>query len=456
MNKKRIHIRYPSFAKARGPGYWSRPYNLWASRRSFLRSDYSNEWRYTFGETDSPDRSASFQSLLEPGKNLPEEFRFVIIGDTGEGDCSQYGLIPLLRYLKPEFMIIIGDLANPAGRIDKKGNRDDDDYLAGFFEPYRDFKIPIWSVPGNHEYYAPGHGKEYYDTFCTRKYAERWARHGLRFVPQPGTYWELEHPDIPIVILGLDTGKAGNLDGSRRSFGKKVPDHKQYKWLEERLTRAERDNKHVIILFHIPALSGWKLKKELGRKLGLQKLHRIIASHSCVGHVICGHDHNFQEYSLEKFNAFMREQYDFTPVDKSSFKYVINGGGGSALHATDFKGKYKTERLFPDAEQWKEYSGLGSRMLRSLKVGKTFLAKVVFALDRSSKGDADSPKFLSFILASLKKNTEGGLDFSLEPVWMEDIQLLYKNLPEGTEVDVLDENPSLYINEVKRCLQKPI
>ena len=117
-----LRFKFDSFAENRGPGFWLRPANL-ISNRTFLRTDNSNEWRYTYGQPDPPDRSKSFSELLDPDKSISTGFKFVILGDTGEGDKSQYSLLPLLNYFKPDFMVIIGDLANPAGRISKENNR---------------------------------------------------------------------------------------------------------------------------------------------------------------------------------------------------------------------------------------------------------------------------------------------------------------------------------------------
>ena len=69
-----------------------------------------------------------------------------ILGDTGEGDTSQYALLPLLHAANPDLIIINGDVAYPAGELD--------DFVEGFFRPYTGFGIPIWATAGNHEYYS--------------------------------------------------------------------------------------------------------------------------------------------------------------------------------------------------------------------------------------------------------------------------------------------------------------
>lgn len=447
-----VEFRFPSFAQDRGIGYWLRPRNIIASRNDLFRKDNSNSWRYTFGPAFPPDRSVPFSRLLEPGPPARNGFRFIIIADTGEGDRSQYGLLPLLYTLRPRFMIIIGDLANPAGRIDEKGDRNKDDYLAGFFEPYRNFGIPIWSLPGNHEYYGHGQGREYHETFCTKKYALRWSDHGLRQVTQPGTYWELKEADSPVVVIGLDTGKKGNLDGHKGflGIGGKMPaDHEQYRWLEERLTLSDREKKNTLVLFHMPALNkGKKSEKHMNT------LYRILASHQCVKNIICGHEHNFQEYSADVVGRFLEQEFGCqNPI--LGQKHVVSGGGGSALHATNFKpGRYPVSRIFPDADQWKAYLREGAAILQGSPLAKNFIGKIVMMVNRAYKGDGDLTRFLSFLVVDVAAKDATPLDepYKLRPVWMEDLQRLYPPQMTG-EVDIMDRNPVLYEPEVERCLK---
>jgi hypothetical protein len=450
-----VKFRFPSFAKDRGPGFWLKPANLWASRR-FLRRDDSNAWREAFGPADppaSPGRSKSFADLLAPGR-LPEEgFRFVILGDTGEGDRSQYSLLPLLRGLKPDFMVIVGDLANPAGRIDDGGSRDRDDYLAGFFEPYRDLRIPIWSVPGNHEYYAKGRGREYFDSFCTRAHVKRWEDHGLRFVPQPGTYWELKSPGVPFVLLGVDTGMAGRLDGYRR-FWRTIPgDARQHAWLEERLSLADREGRRAVVLFHIPALA----KQKSDKAVRLKTLYRILAAHRSVSHVVCGHDHNYQEYAPSTFARFAEREAGAAASVREAPVHIVAGGGGSALHGTDYPSRaYPAARLFPSAAEWREHASLGNRIIARIGLGRTPVGRISALLQKDALADADEFRYLSFLLVDWDPRArDAGTGLSVRPVFMTDLRDLFAHLQDGV-VDIMDPDPSLDQEGVRRAVQNPL
>src|SRR6267154_3919582 len=95
-------VEYPPFAKNRGPGFWLKPQNWFAARRA-LRFDKSNDWRDANERAISTpppgmwSRTTSIETLVP--KNPGDEIRVIVLADTGEGDRSQYGLLPLIRAL---------------------------------------------------------------------------------------------------------------------------------------------------------------------------------------------------------------------------------------------------------------------------------------------------------------------------------------------------------------------
>lgn len=298
--KLMARIVWHKFGEARGRRFWLRPTNLWKSRRK-LRVDRSREWRHSFGTSAieyGHDRSARFSRLI--GKEKLNSFRVVILGDTGEGDRSQYALVPLIKAVKPDLMIINGDVAYPSGDVHQDDNKND--YVCGFFRPYQGFQCPIWAVPGNHEYYSHRNGREFFEIFCTEKYSQLWAKYEMKLVPQPGTYWEIKEPEhpLPLSIIGIDTGMRGDLDN----------DSRQMDWLEQRLASAEADRCKAVILFHIPALVGGEHKKDTA----LRRLHRLVARFPCVRLVAAAHEHNHQEYSPATFARYLQEVHLFSDV----------------------------------------------------------------------------------------------------------------------------------------------
>jgi 3',5'-cyclic AMP phosphodiesterase CpdA len=442
-----VKLEFPRYPKNRGPLYWTRDANLWAGRRR-LRADDSNNWRYDFereyrnpapalssfgpppaGATDPSARIRPISALLEPGKAPGTKIRFLLLGDTGEGDHSQYGLLPVIRAIQPDFLIINGDIAYPAGELQ--------DFEEGFFDPYRDLRVPIWAVPGNHEYYSGDHGATFYELFCTRLHEDRWTRSGLRSVPQPGTYWELREEAAPagadsagrLVVIGVDSGQTGNLDGkislARRfgelfdkSVGHAAGDRRQYDWLEERLQVADREQAKVIICFHIPSLVDGKHHGDIG----LVRLHQMIASHPSVRLVVAAHIHSYQQYSPDTFGKYLAEvigRSTSTPPH-----YIVCGNGGAGLSRSDFPNKpFATSGRCPDEKEWAAYVRDSKLWLsRYPKVRSGLVGKLARLVDRALGADPDEPRFLSMVLVEVDPALSPSDRIKVIPVWVRDLE----------------------------------
>ncbi len=477
-------VEYPKFARNRGAGFWINPVNWVASRRKF-RADYSREWRKT-NEAAIPNntlseplpRTRSLEYLgLFPTESKP--IRIVILGDPGDGDKSQHGLLPLIRSLEPDFMILNGDVAYPSGR--------ERDYKEGFFEPYNDLGIPIWAVPGNHEYYSPRKGAEFVEVFCGHQ-EELWQRFGLKFVRQPGTYWELmgTNGQPELSIIGIDSGHSGNLDTGKDS------DADQMSWLKERLTEADKHARKVILLFHIPLLVNGKIDG----KAKLVRLHQMIASHSCVKAVICGHEHNFQKYSDEVFRAALEKIGGVTPVGKAPV-YFVSGGGGAFLAvppdrealAKEADKAFLFEEVWPDLATWEAFTGASVGMglwrsgwervknslpiktqakaqlgkggflndvvasarkrLAGTKFSRTGLDQMLAFMQEAEFLDPDKASYLSLLLVEIYPNTT-----TITPVLMPELEMIYD--PKVTHVAIQNTNPLPDPKLVDQCKGKPI
>jgi Calcineurin-like phosphoesterase len=79
----------------------------------------------------------------------PGDFSFLVIGDPGEGDASQYALIS--RYLElghredVKFLVVASDVIYPPGAME--------DYESNFYLAFQGFAKPIYAVPGNHDWF---------------------------------------------------------------------------------------------------------------------------------------------------------------------------------------------------------------------------------------------------------------------------------------------------------------
>ncbi len=436
-------LEFPEAVGKRGVGFWLRPANLLAARRK-LRRDFSADWRSNLQgvvNPQNPKRSVSFDRLVTT-RRVEDGFKFLILADTGEGDYSQYGLLPLIRFLKPDFMIINGDTAYPAGSAE--------DFEEGFFKPYQNLGIPIWAVPGNHEYYSPECCREFYDVFCTLAHARKWEDYGLRLVPQPGLNWELRGPEgMPLVVLGVDSGMKGNLDGKGLCAR---PDDDQLRWLCERLEESQAAGLKVIILFHIPALvRGNADVKEM------TSLHRVISSYPCVRLVACGHEHNYQRYTKEEFARFVAEECGARAPLPAQPEYIVCGGGGAYLQQTTFpEGTYAVAYKYPTEEEWRSHVKTGRRVVDKVGLAKWPIGLLAAMFDKASLSDDDKPKFLSFLQVEVKPvpgPSAAQMEVEVTPVFMDNLVKLYGDPPPDIVARVDDPNPRLEAAQVAQCLQ---
>ncbi|MGH3012742.1 MAG: metallophosphoesterase family protein [Gaiellaceae bacterium] len=127
---------------------WISPKPLWESR-----NDKIARW---LGDTTHHERMRWVEAQRRKGVDpkLPitrwaddEKIAFMILGDPGEGDDSQYQVLRPLRATSADtdFTFIVSDVIYPAG--------DWHEYRAKFYWPYKGLPGPIYAVPGNHDWY---------------------------------------------------------------------------------------------------------------------------------------------------------------------------------------------------------------------------------------------------------------------------------------------------------------
>ena len=282
---------------------------------------------------------------------------FMIIGDTGEQDASQYVVCPPLsdavREHSPGFVMIMSDVIYPAGHVD--------DYVDGVYRPYRGesphFRVdaPLLAIPGNHDWYDGLAGFMYH--FCDRErlppdaytppkptarsllarpFRILWRRptdptpqtrqhHDRPVIPghaltgpirQPGPYYAIDTDHLRIVAI--DTGIDGNLDAE------------QGEWLK----RVSADRKPKILLTGKPLLVNATLRPcwigEPQRDRARESVWELV-NDPANGYVatIGGDVHNFQHY--DRGVEFGR---DAAAGPAGPRHHVVCGSGGAYMHAT--------------------------------------------------------------------------------------------------------------------------
>jgi hypothetical protein len=309
---------------------WLRPSVLWASRNDVLAhllGDPAHRIRRRWVASQVA-RGADRRMRIDRTSLTGEEFSFLVIGDPGEGDMSQYAVVPGLNRIGAgsAFAILCSDVIYPTGV--------GDDYDRKFFQPYQAYSAPIYAVPGNHDWYDGLGG--FMRIFCDapllpkdtaakpRLFSRARLREALwsptRLIneealttartrrgqtgqqgTQPGPYWVLDTG--PLRIIGIDTGIAGDIDADQGA------------WLRE--------------------VSAGPVPKILitGKPIYVSNRHKPgpIEGGGTVDEIVCdpannyvavigGDIHNYQRYPVR--------------VGDRVIQYIVAGGGGAFMHAT--------------------------------------------------------------------------------------------------------------------------
>jgi hypothetical protein len=286
------------------------------------------------------------------------ESSFIVLGDPGEQDASQYAVVPALLSQQADvgFMVICSDVIYPSGDVN--------DYVAGYYRPYEDFARPIFAIPGNHDWYDGLNGFMWHfcgaealggDDYISTSYSIRerlaralWRRgskpdrdrlvpwrnrhapHGQPWRPrQPGPYWAIETADL--LVVGIDTGITGELDREQGDWLLRMSEHPKPKILltgKPLLVDRAHDPCEIFYKAGAPSLGDFPTVDSIVR-------HRDFKYVATIG----GDIHNYQHYRVRL--------PDGDPLD-----YVVSGGGGaymSATHPISPEGEIRADPRHPDA-----------------------------------------------------------------------------------------------------------
>lgn len=304
---------------------WFHPRTLWRSRNEILAGlfgDPSGEVRRRWMK-EQRARGVDGDLRIAPG--LGKSFNFLLLGDPGEGDDSQYAVVPGLLQVGADtsFAVIASDVIYPTGA----GN----EYPDKFFRPYKDYQAPIYAIPGNHDWYdgLGGFMRVFCDAPPLKPRPDRglrgllWrkpepidedtlaAARKLRGSPaqqavQPAPYWAIESESL--LIVGVDTGIRGTIDAEQTAWLRRTSLDPRPKIL---ITGKPIYTRNV----HKPsALEGGGTIDDIVR----DPAHRYVAA-------IGGDVHNYQRYPVR--------------VGDRVIQYIVSGGAGAFMHATHTIGR---------------------------------------------------------------------------------------------------------------------
>ena len=294
-------------------GMW----NSWASSRTDI-------WRGAMVRavlaTDAARDPSSAFAVRPDG--VGDDFSFIVIGDTGEGDASQEvlrdQLLAVANHPDVRFVVISSDVVYPTGAMR--------DYEAKFWLPFKGVSKPVYAIPGNHDWYDALEG--FVATFFQADAARASLRarveadlkitsttdrriddlinqaEGLRRfyrVPtgfQRAPFFELQTDHF--ALLAIDTGVLRSIDDSESA------------WLDAALARAA--GKMTMAITGHPFYAGGH-DVATGDE-NFSRLKDTLVQHG-VTILMAGDTHDLEYYSSAGASP------------SSTAHYFVNGGGGA-------------------------------------------------------------------------------------------------------------------------------
>ena len=281
----------------------------------------------------------------------PDVTTFLVIGDTGEQDASQYVVCPSLsaavREHRPGFVLIASDVIYPAGDVD--------DYRDGVYRPYRSddahFRVdaPLLGLPGNHDWYDGLAGFMYHFADQERPPAAAYAptgrgvrawvgrlsrilwrraapprpattalRDGDRapgdhpltgMMTQPGPYYAIRTKHL--LLVAIDTGIDGSIDAE------------QFAWLHE---VSQLPGPKVLVTGKPLLVNGRLDRCWVGG-------HRADGTGRSVWDLVTRPEYSYLATMGGDVHNF--QQYAPLPGDAAGpALHLVSGGGGAFVHAT--------------------------------------------------------------------------------------------------------------------------
>jgi len=264
---------------------------------------------------------------------------FIVLGDPGEQDASQYVVVPALQKQAAgvDFMVICSDVIYPSGDVN--------DYVDGFYVPYKGLAgLPILALPGNHDWYDGLTGFMWH--FCgadplpatalrpakgtplrewpfrllwrrpstpdPRLHLEKLRAHrapgGQRVPPQPGPYYAIETEHVLLVCI--DTGIDRCIDPQQGEWLRRISTLPGPKVLLTGSPLVVNRERHPC-----PIAGGRVADPSTGARFDSVADIVEYDGHGYVA-IIGGDIHNFQHYRI------------------GGLEHIVAGGGGAYLTAT--------------------------------------------------------------------------------------------------------------------------
>ena len=272
---------------------------------------------YTLQDALGPHGSEIVQQIEATGKII-----FHSAGDTGASNEKKYGReISVADQLsadchranqsnRPAFMFHLGDVVYDFGESLY--------YYDQFYDPFRNYPVPIFAIPGNHDSFVIPRtqpGKEPLTTFmrnfCSKvpTVTPEAASLHRTSMTQPGVYFALDAPFVRIIALFSNALEDPGLISSQSGLKKNwpgVPDY-QLEFLSAQLQRIKKEKYAgaVVLATHHPPFSYAPAPRSGGAGGNhssstdmLHEIDTICKEEGVYPHVfLAGHAHNYQRFA---------------------------------------------------------------------------------------------------------------------------------------------------------------
>lgn len=301
-----------------------------------------------YAPTASWQKVAPTNDFALTKKNTPASFSFIHASDTHISEKSvdrMQKLREIVGATKPDFVLITGDLVKDALRVSEKE-------ASGYYELYKKetekFRVPVWSVPGNHEIF----GIERHLSLVSQShplYGKKMYHHYLG-----PNYYSFNYGGIHFV--GLD-----NVDYEDLWYFGRV-DSLQVKWLQADLATVPKTTP-VITFGHMPFYSGGLSltafteegpSRTLERESGKLQFRHIVSNAEEVIKILdthpfpislAGHYHSRQVFTYERSGSPIRFEQTGAVVGANQHEHEVLPSGVTLYTVTN--GKIDAGKFIP-------------------------------------------------------------------------------------------------------------
>lgn len=296
-------------------GIW----DSWAAART-------DTWRSAMIDAVVPTPDAKSFSVQPQGVADNKDFSFIVIGDPGEGDASQYVLSSELvkdaQQPDVKFMVISSDVIYPDGAMK--------DYERNFWLPLKGLSVPVYAIPGNHDWYdaLEGFNATFLDSASARTAMEARRKADLKLtttteknirdqiaeagrlrneyrVPtgyQQAPFFQVQTKDFAFITV--ETGVLRQIDDD------------QMAWLKQALEASK--GKFIFVLLGHPFYAAGEYQGNMNPKF--HELHQMLRDYGATISM-AGDTHDMEYY-----------EEPLTGKDTGRTLYhFVNGGGGAYL-----------------------------------------------------------------------------------------------------------------------------